>query len=532
MLRRRAVIVLGSVSLTALALSAALAGPCKQEIAACGRTECAHLHGQERRFCLSMCGGRAGCPLGGPAPIRTLAYVVTECRDGPEGFSSRQALRVRRGDHEPITVAASPATGPVDLSSQEAAFEATLGYRKLCEAFGAFRVGGASTFLGVFHRLRVSPDGSAVVFEVTDDYTSMLPLQGILPPEREGIFFVRSDGTGLQRLGRASREPSFFFELGGAAVVWAPYELRFSPDGRRIVYTDRGPGPGGEEATQVFTLEVGGGKPARQVTRLPSGPTWEGGGNRTVGPPWFIDNETIGFGTTAKIDGENPEGTPVGVTVRVDGTGLRVFPLPSPAAAGSVVPVFAVTGARPAVTVVGLPGPAVNSTPPAGIREVLLVDGTRLLQLTNLRRFDTGTPTMRPGGRRVFFPASADPSGTNPGQECQLFSISRLGTRLRQLTFFRTVDRAVNGCWPIPESRECEIGGSLNVQDPRTGTLVFGSTCDPFGANAYGEQIFALRPDGSGLRQLTSTRGLVRGASGIVETELPGPVAYSGAPLP
>src|SRR5262249_49082495 len=60
----------------------------------------------------------------------------------------------------------------------------------------------------------------------------------------------------------------------------------------------------------------------------------------------------------------------------------------------------------------------------------------------------------------------------------------------------------------------------------------FGSTCDPFGANAYGEQIFALRPDGSGLRQLTSTRGLVRGASGIVETELPGPVAYSGAPLP
>lgn len=536
MMRRGAAIGLGSVSLSALALSAALASPCRQEIAACARTECAERRGQERRFCLATCGGRVGCPLGGPAPIRTLAYVVTECRDGPEGFSARQVLRIRRGDHEPITVAESPAFGPVDLSSLADAFEEGLGYRTLCEAYGAYRFGLASVFFGVFHRLRVSPDGSAVVFEVTDDHMFLPPVSGgVLAPEREGIFFVRSDGTGLRRLDPASREPSFLFEFGGGALValvYAPHELRFSPDGRRIVYTDRGPGPGGEEVTQVFTLEVEGGKPARQVTRLPTGPPWGGGGTRTVGPPWFVDNETIAFGTTAELNGETPEGIPVGVTVRVDGTGLRVFPLTATSAAGSVVPIFAVTGARPNVTTLNPPGPALNSSQPAPIREVFLVDGTRLLQLTNFRRFDTGIyPTMRPGGQRVFFPASADPFGTNPGQECQLFSISRFGTHLRQLTFFRTVDRAVTGCFPAPESRECVIGG-MSAQDPRTGTLVYGSTCDPFGTNPNGEQIFALRPDSSGLRQLTFTRGLVRSPSGIVETELPGPAAYSGGQVP
>ncbi len=140
---------------------------------------------------------------------------------------------------------------------------------------------------------------------------------------------------------------------------------------------------------------------------------------------------------------------------------------------------------------------------------------------------------MRPGGRRVFFPASADPFGTNPGEECQLFSIARFGTELRQLTFFHTVGRAVDGCAPIAESSECRVGGiSPNAQDPRTGTLVFPSTCDPFGTNPNGEQIFAMRPDGSGLRQLTHIRGIVRSPSGTVETELAGPASYSGGQVP
>jgi hypothetical protein len=411
-------------------------------------------------------------------------------------------------------------------------FEATLGYRKLCEGYGASRTGALSVTVGVFHRLRVSPDGSAVVFEMTDDHT-LLPevSEGVLPAEQEGIFFVRSDGTGLRRLGPASREPSFF---GAGERVWALYEPRFSPDGRRIIYTDHGPGPGGVEATQVFSLEVEGGKPARQVTRLPTGLPVDGeGGSRSVQPPFFVDSETIVFATRANVDGKNPEGIVVVVTMRIDGTGLRVFPAPAPSAAGAAVPIFTVTGGRAIAAQVALPGPAVNSSQPAPINEIVLVNGTRLLQLTNFRRFDTFSPFMRPGGPRAFFSASADPFGTNPSEECQLFSISRLGTRLRQLTFFHTVGRAANGCLPIAESPECGVGGiSPNAQDPRSGTLVFPSTCDPFGTNPNGEQIFALRPDGSGFRQLTHTRGLLRSPSGTVETELPGPASYSGGQVP
>jgi len=56
--------------------------------------------------------------------------------------------------------------------------------------------------------------------------------------------------------------------------------------------------------------------------------------------------------------------------------------------------------------------------------------------------------------------------------------------------------------------------------------LVFVSSCDPFGTNPNGEQIFAMRPDGSGLRALTDTRSVVHDPDGSVEVELPGPWSY------
>jgi len=64
-------------------------------------------------------------------------------------------------------------------------------------------------------------------------------------------------------------------------------------------------------------------------------------------------------------------------------------------------------------------------------------------------------------------------------------------------------------------------------QDTVTGSIVFASTCNPFGTNPHGGQIFAMRPDGSGLRQLTDARGFAVAADGTVTVELPGPVAYS-----
>ena len=73
------------------------------------------------------------------------------------------------------------------------------------------------------------------------------------------------------------------------------------------------------------------------------------------------------------------------------------------------------------------------------------------------------------------------------------------------------------------------------TQDPVTGTIVFDTTLDalkldpsaPFGSV---DRIFAIRPDGSRLRQLTEvpTRTHFPNTVGV-SVEQPGPYAYSGA---
>jgi hypothetical protein len=67
-------------------------------------------------------------------------------------------------------------------------------------------------------------------------------------------------------------------------------------------------------------------------------------------------------------------------------------------------------------------------------------------------------------------------------------------------------------------------------QDPVTKAVVFESSCDPLDANPNGGQIFAMRPDGRGLRQLTDASGITRSPDGSVSVELPGPFAYSAVP--
>jgi hypothetical protein len=67
-------------------------------------------------------------------------------------------------------------------------------------------------------------------------------------------------------------------------------------------------------------------------------------------------------------------------------------------------------------------------------------------------------------------------------------------------------------------------------QDARTQAFLFYSSCDPLGTNPQGGQIFAMRPDGSDLRQLTDTRGLVTAADGTVIGEFPGPFVLSSGP--
>ena len=72
----------------------------------------------------------------------------------------------------------------------------------------------------------------------------------------------------------------------------------------------------------------------------------------------------------------------------------------------------------------------------------------------------------------------------------------------------------------------CEILPYGGV-DPATGTLLFWASCDPFGTNPYGDQLFAIRVDGTHLRQLTHARGLGTEPDGTVSTENIGPFAFS-----
>jgi hypothetical protein len=193
-----------------------------------------------------------------------------------------------------------------------------------------------------------------------------------------------------------------------------------------------------------------------------------------------------------------------------------------------VVPVFQVTGGRPVAFSAALSQQA-TAPSPALVREAFVLDGQRILQLTNFGRSDTQAWLTSVGGARVFFMASADPVGRNPTGNCQLFSVGRLGGAVRQLTAFSQGGPTANGCFGFGEPPGCSLGALSGTQDPETRTLVFDSTCDPLGTNPYGIQLFAMHPDGSGLRQLTDARGLVAEPDGAVSVEYVSQWAYSGA---
>jgi len=194
--------------------------------------------------------------------------------------------------------------------------------------------------------------------------------------------------------------------------------------------------------------------------------------------------------------------------VNVDGTGLRAVAAPVVLPGSRVQHTFQITGGAGNVVSLVLPGMPANPLPTfPPISEVFLIDGANLLQLTKFHRSDTFGELLSVDRRRVFFRASADPFGTNPSENCQLFSIDTLGVHLRQLTHFNAGEgHATSGCFPNRGPPGCSL--DVFIQDPVTRTLVFYSGCDPFGRNPNG-QIFAMRPDGSGLRQLTDSSGLV-----------------------
>jgi hypothetical protein len=455
--------------------------------------------------------------IGGCAAIRTLAWVVTRCRQDStgKGFAG-QDLLIRRGNCAPKTVVEFAGPSNPNL---------------ICRLFGQTRLGDNSVFGGVIQAVAVRPDGTGVVFEVADELAVGGPVLAPLPPEQEGIFFVRSDGSGLRRLGPSGRVPPiagvFPWPLPpGFTTGDYRFPITMSPDGGTIALTDLGPGPAGEKAQQIVIMDVATGR-RTQLTRLPAGTPYPGQFETCCGV--FVNERTILFRSFANPDGLNPSGELALFTVRTDGTGLRkVTGTPVALPGARIEPTFSVSARGAALSSILLPDrPKANfvDSPTLSVKEVFLLGGRDVLQLTHFDRVDTNGRLLDDAGRRAFFVASADPLGKNPSGNCQLFSIDNLGSHVRQLTRFREGERSINGCLNGPPPDGCMV--FVVYQDPATRTLVFYSSCDPFGTNPYGGQIFAMRPDGSKLRQLTTTRGLVEGADGEVTLELPGPFGYS-----
>ena len=331
---------------------------------------------------------------------------------------------------------------------------------------------------------------------------------------------MRADGS-VRRLGPASRAADFVFEgtLYASAITDA-YPINnlyvFSPDGRRIVFTDLGPGPTGEEEIQIVTLEVSTG--ARTVIRLPAATPPKASGRPAIFLNGFIDNETIRFFSNTNPDELNPDGDFLNFEINTDGTNPRrsiTVPLAGlHAENGELVPILSIT---PGATIIFTS--LHNSVNTAS--ELYSLAGENLLQLTNFGRADTGYATLSMDGQRAFFSASADPFGANPTENCQIFSIDTLGGNLCQLTSFRAGDHSESGCFPSPDRSGCYV--FPGAQEPQTQSLPFTSTCDPLGMNPNGEQIFAVRPDGTGVRQLTDLAGVATAADGSIDVELPGP---------
>ena len=263
-----------------------------------------------------------------------------------------------------------------------------------------------------------------------------------------------------------------------------------------------------------------------QVTHLsPILPTPGPFGLPAIFGPIFLDNETIAFFTSETT-------LSVAATVKVNGKDLKV-PAPPGSPGGPIVPRFQITGDQLVAFPSILPGLA--SGPPAFVTsfappyEIFAFDGANLLQLTNFGRGDTavGGQLVGPDQQHVFFTASADPFGTNPSENCQFFSIDRLGGDLRQLTDFPTTGHSDIGCTSVPTGLGYHgCGPFLQAQDAISGALVFSSGCDLLGKNPSAAQIFAVGPDGSGLSQLTTLRGTFTDAEGFYHAELPGPLAY------
>src|SRR5207249_785208 len=241
----------------------------------------------------------------------------------------------------------------------------------------------------------------------------------------------------------------------------------------------------------------------------------------TTACPSFVSERRVAFYTFVDAD-KKPEHQFGGVfTVTTDGTKLRSVELPAIKIPGPKTGTPRLSQAFEIIR----PGRSIGTfVLGPNQKEIFAIDGGRhgrYVQLTNFRTADMNLDFQVGDGRRVVFHAPVESLGGKPISNCQLFSVDTLGHRLHQLTYLEE-----SGPLDAQSSSSCELSACNIIQverDALTGTILFYSACDPFRTNIDGGQIFAMRPDGSGLRQLTHAHGKFKEEDGTLVVELPGP---------
>jgi len=266
----------------------------------------------------------------------------------------------------------------------------------------------------------ISGDGSRIVFRGSEPFPGGLNEDG-----GEALMSMDSSGGDVQLLAELE--------------VHRNYEPDITSDGTRVAFLADpfDPATNPDRALQVFRIEADGSDPT-QVTAFVSGEAGHLGGITD-------DGELIVFSATADPVGCNNINTQI-FTVDADGTSFNQLS-PCPPSSNSDYPTISGDGSRAAFQSSEDPDGDNDDGSPELLRYNIAHSGAphrRLDQLTSDDDHYWKVPRLDGSGTWVVFQSQGDPLGDNPDGSTEIFRIDTDGTGLEQLTD----DPARSSVWP------------------------------------------------------------------------------------